>query len=152
LGGGLARQSHAIVEAKTAEPSLARADGRSRTALVKNQFPVSQIQWACSQEIENGGVLRLACQVITAMPQRRHFRRARRSRNGRARVKLHFYIGSDDEAERCKDSFQSRTPIAIGGTDTLTGRSKSYNGVVLAVEPASAEAPGERWRITIDTK
>lgn len=66
-------------------------------------------------------------------------------------MKLHFYIGNDD-AERCKESFQYRKPIAICGTDTLTGRVKSYAGVILSVEAASSESPGERWRITIDTE
>ena len=70
--------------------------------------------------------------------------------DGGAGVKLHFYIDSDDDAERCKESVRFRTPIVIGGTDTLTGRVKSYSGVILAVDAASAEAPGERWRVTID--
>ncbi len=66
-------------------------------------------------------------------------------------MRLHFYLGNDDDAERCKESVQSGQPIAIGGTDSLTGRCRSYRGVILAVEAASAESPGERWRITIDT-
>ena len=66
-------------------------------------------------------------------------------------MKLHFYIGNDDDAERCKESARCRKAIAMGGTDSLTGRIKSYAGVVVAVEPASTEAPGERWRITMDT-
>jgi hypothetical protein len=70
---------------------------------------------------------------------------------GGAGVKLHFYIGNDDDAERCKESFYFQKPIVIGGTDSLTGRVKSFTGVVLAVESAAIAAPGERWRITIDS-
>jgi hypothetical protein len=66
-------------------------------------------------------------------------------------VKQHFYIGSDD-AERCKEAFLFGKPIAINGTDTLTGRIKAYSGFVVAVESAAADAPGERWRITIDAQ
>jgi hypothetical protein len=73
-------------------------------------------------------------------------------RNGGAVVKQHFYIGNDDDADRCKEACRSRRPIVIGGTDTLTGRVKSYKGVVLAIDVTSVEAPGERWRITIDTE
>jgi hypothetical protein len=64
-------------------------------------------------------------------------------------VKLHFYIDNDDDAERCKQSFHCGKPIAIGGTDTLTGRLKLYRGVVLSIESASSETPGDRFRITI---
>jgi len=66
-------------------------------------------------------------------------------------VKLHFYISSDDDAERCRHSFEFGQPISVGGTDTLTGRVKSYAGIVLSMEPAYADSPGERWRVTIDT-
>jgi hypothetical protein len=64
-------------------------------------------------------------------------------------VKLHFYVDSDGDVERCKDSFELGTSIAIGGTDAFTGRIKSYRGIVLAIETASGEAPGERFRITM---
>jgi hypothetical protein len=63
-----------------------------------------------------------------------------------------LYIGNDNDAERCKESFQFGKPIAVGGTDTLTGRIKSYTGVVVSVESAETDAPGERWRITIDAQ
>jgi hypothetical protein len=72
-------------------------------------------------------------------------------RDGGAAVKQNFYVGNDDDAERCKESFRISKPIAVGGTDSLTGRIKSYAGVVVAVESGSTDAPGERWRITIDT-
>jgi len=65
-------------------------------------------------------------------------------------MKLHFYIDSDDEAERCRKSFQGHTPIVVSGLDTMTGRIKSYSGVVLAVEGA-AQSLGEHWRIIMDT-
>jgi hypothetical protein len=70
-------------------------------------------------------------------------------KNDGAGVKLHFYVDSDDDAERCRESLQFGTPIIIDGTDTLTGRVKSYSGIVLSIE--SAEAPGEHFRITIAT-
>jgi hypothetical protein len=75
-----------------------------------------------------------------------------RTPNGGAEMKLQFYIDSDDVAERCKDSVQFKKPIAIGGADTLTGQIKSYTGVVLSVEQSPAGAPGERWRVAIETE
>jgi hypothetical protein len=66
-------------------------------------------------------------------------------------MKMSFYISSDDDVERCRQALQSKNSIAIGGTDTLTGRPKSYAGVVLTMHAAYTEAPGERWRVTIDT-
>jgi hypothetical protein len=66
-------------------------------------------------------------------------------------VRLHFYISSDQDAERCRQSLECGQPIAIGGTDTLTGRVKSYSGVVLSMESAYTDSPGEHWRVTIDT-
>ena len=77
-------------------------------------------------------------------------RKSQQSRYGGAGVKRHFYIGSDDEAERCLESFRRSRPIDIGGTDTLTGRVNTYSGVVVSVE-ASTKGPGERWRVTIDS-
>jgi hypothetical protein len=65
-------------------------------------------------------------------------------------VKRHFYISSDDEAERCMESFRCSRPIDIDGTDTLTGRVHAYSGVVVSVE-ASTKGPGERWRVSIDS-
>ena len=65
-------------------------------------------------------------------------------------MKRHFYIGSDDDVELCRESFRCKSPIDIGGTDTLTGRVNTYSGIVLSVE-ASVKGPGERWRITIDS-
>jgi hypothetical protein len=67
-------------------------------------------------------------------------------------VKLHFYIDSDDDADRCRQSCECGAPIAIGGTDALTGRIKSFNGIVLAVEALPGAVPGERWRVTIDSR
>jgi hypothetical protein len=67
-------------------------------------------------------------------------------------VRLHFYIDNDDDAERCKESIGTKMQIAIGGTDPLTGRAKSYRGVVLAVETPPVAEACERWRITIDTQ
>lgn len=66
-------------------------------------------------------------------------------------MKLSFYISSDDDAERCRQALQSKDWIAVGGNDTLTGRPKSYAGVVVAMHAAYTESPGERWRVTIDT-
>jgi hypothetical protein len=68
-----------------------------------------------------------------------------------ADVQQHFYISSSNDAELCRQSFERGQPIAIGGTDTLTGRVKSYSGVVLSMESAYSDSPGERWRVTIDT-
>jgi|KBSSwiStaDraftv2_1062776.scaffolds.fasta_scaffold1770799_1 hypothetical protein len=65
-------------------------------------------------------------------------------------MKLHFYIDSDDEAERCRKSFQGHTPVVVSGLDTLTGRINSYSGVVLAVDE-SVQSLGEHWRITMET-
>jgi hypothetical protein len=66
-------------------------------------------------------------------------------------VKLTFYVGSSDGAERCGESLRVGRPISIEGEDPLTGRIKPYEGVVLAVEPLTGEDPGERWRVAIET-
>jgi hypothetical protein len=66
-------------------------------------------------------------------------------------MKLHFYIDSDDDAERCRQSFEGHTPVVVSGLDTMTGRINSYSGVVLSVEAMSAASLGEHWRITMDT-
>lgn len=66
-------------------------------------------------------------------------------------MKLHFYISNEDDAERCRQALSSAQPIAVGGTDTLTGRPKSYSGTIIAMQPAYTESPGERWRVTVDT-
>ena len=66
-------------------------------------------------------------------------------------MKLHFYIDSDDEAERCRQSFEGQRPIVVSGLDTMTGRIKPYSGVVLAVQAMSAQSLGEHWRITMST-
>ena len=66
-------------------------------------------------------------------------------------MRLHFYISSGEDAERCRQSFERGQPIDVGGTDTLTGRVRSYSGVVLSMESAYTDSPGERWRVTIDT-
>jgi hypothetical protein len=63
-------------------------------------------------------------------------------------MKMHFYIDSDHDAERCRQSLQGHTPTVVTGLDTMTGRIHSYSGVVLAVD--SMESHGEHWRITID--
>jgi hypothetical protein len=63
---------------------------------------------------------------------------------------MHFLIDSDDEAERCRQSFEGHRPItAMTGFDPLTGRINSYSGVVLEVQPI--QSLGDHWRITIDT-
>lgn len=67
-----------------------------------------------------------------------------------AGMQMHFYVDGDEAAERCKTSFRTRTPIAIGGTDAMTGRIRSYSGVVLSVEPTAVDVAAERWRITMD--
>jgi hypothetical protein len=66
-------------------------------------------------------------------------------------VKLHFYIDSDDEAVRCKQSFEGQRPVVVSGLDTMTGRINSYSGIVLAVEAMSAASIGQHWRIIMDT-
>jgi hypothetical protein len=66
-------------------------------------------------------------------------------------MKLHFYLSNDDDAERCRQAFQSGDIIAVGGTDTLTGRPKSYAGVIIEMHAAYTESAAERWRVTIDT-
>jgi hypothetical protein len=63
-------------------------------------------------------------------------------------MKMHFYIDSNDEAERCRKSFQAHAPTVVTGLDTMTGRIKPYSGVVLAVDPI--ESHGVHWRITMD--
>jgi hypothetical protein len=67
-------------------------------------------------------------------------------------VKLKFYIDNNNDAERCGDSLRFGKPIIIEGEDPLTGRIKSYKGVILAVEQAAAEALGDRWTIAIETE
>jgi hypothetical protein len=67
-------------------------------------------------------------------------------------MKLQFYIDNDDAAERCRESLRLRKLIGLEGEDPFTGRVKRYAGVVLAVENASADAVGQRWRIAIDTE
>jgi hypothetical protein len=108
-------------------------------------FPVTDCKRTCPT---------LVTSTTVELPERQtiEHRVFQSPRNGGAVVKQHFYIGNDDDAERCKDAFRSRKPIAVGGTDTLTGRVKSYKGVVLDIEAISVEVPGERWRITIDTE
>jgi hypothetical protein len=64
----------------------------------------------------------------------------------------HFFIGSDDEVGRCKDSWELGRPIEINGTDTLTGRVREYAGIVRAIEPVVSGDLGERWRITIEPR
>ena len=66
-------------------------------------------------------------------------------------MKLHFYIDSDDEAVRCKQSFEGQRPVVVSGLDTMTGRINSYSGIVLAVEAMSAASIGQHWRIIMDT-
>ena len=67
-------------------------------------------------------------------------------------MKLKFYIDNDNDAELCGDSLRFGTPVSLVGEDPFTGRIKPYNGVVLAVEKATAEAIGERWTVAIETE
>ena len=67
-------------------------------------------------------------------------------------MRLKFYIDNDNDAERCRESLRSEKPISVEGEDPLTGRIKSYKGLVLAVEKTNPEALGERWRIAIETE
>jgi hypothetical protein len=64
-------------------------------------------------------------------------------------MKMHFLTDSDDDAERCRQSFEAHTPTVVSGCDALTQRINSYSGVVLSVEPVVSL--GDHWRITIDT-
>src|SRR5262245_61767641 len=64
-------------------------------------------------------------------------------------MQMHFLIDCNGDAERCRQSFLRHTPTVVNGFDPLTGRVKTYSGVVLAVEPIASL--GEHWRITIDT-
>jgi hypothetical protein len=64
-------------------------------------------------------------------------------------MNMHFLIDSDEDAERCRKSLQTRTTTVVTGFDPMTGRIRSYSGVVLTVEPI--ESLGEHWRITIET-
>lgn len=73
-------------------------------------------------------------------------------RNDGDGMKLYFYIDNDADAERCKESFHCKKPVTIGGTDTLTGRIRSYTGVILSVEERHTQNLGERWRIAIDSE
>lgn len=115
-------------------------------SLVKNQFPVALARHALPQAIANENALALSRLDAGEV----EIRAGEDGRAMAAGVKRHFYIGSDDDAERCWESFRCKRPIDIGGTDTLTGRVNSYSGVVVSVE-VSAKGPGERWRITIDS-
>jgi len=67
-------------------------------------------------------------------------------------MKIHFYISNEDDARLCEESVQLSKPIAIGGTDSLTGRGRSYKGTVLSIEPAPMPSLGERWRIVMDAQ
>jgi hypothetical protein len=66
------------------------------------------------------------------------------------RMKQQFYI-SDDDADRCKKAFRLRKPISVRGIDILDRQVKRHTGVVLSGQYSSFGAPGEKWRITIDT-
>lgn len=67
-------------------------------------------------------------------------------------MKLHFYAGNDDDAERCKASLQFKTPITVSGADALTGRIQKYAGVVLSVEKPLTDSAGEHWRVVIEAR
>jgi len=104
--------------------------------VVKNRFSTAHAPPSFAQGFANDRTLALPFRVL---------------RKGGAGMKLHFYISNDDDAERCREALQSGNHIAIGGTDTLTGRSKSYAGCVLAMQAAYTESAGERWRVTMDS-
>jgi hypothetical protein len=67
-------------------------------------------------------------------------------------MKQQFYLGTDDDIERLKEAAILQKQIAVVGSDTLTGRIRSYAGVVLSVENTYSKDPGERWRITIQAE
>jgi hypothetical protein len=108
-------------------------------ALSHNELPTSEFDFFCIRIDRAAGA--------SEIPVHEKFQRLR---NSGADVKLHFYVDSDDDAERCKESSQLRKPIAMCGTDTLTGRLKLYRGIVLSIETVSVESPGERFRVTMD--
>jgi hypothetical protein len=60
-----------------------------------------------------------------------------------------FYVGSDNDADRCRESFGSRKQIAISGIDAVDGTIKPYVGIVTSVEHMPVGSPGQRWRIGI---
>jgi hypothetical protein len=64
-------------------------------------------------------------------------------------MKLHLFIDAED-AERCMESLNHQKLIAIDGADPLTGRVRSFRGVIVSVERAAAESPGQGWRVAID--
>jgi hypothetical protein len=61
-----------------------------------------------------------------------------------------FFVPDEESANRCHDSCDHKTPIAVSGVDTIDGKVKLYTGVVQSVEDhGTASAPGRRWRVTI---
>ena len=61
-----------------------------------------------------------------------------------------FFVPDEESANRCHDSCDHKTPIAVSGVDTIDGKVKLYSGVVQSVEDhGTASAPGRRWRVTI---
>jgi len=64
-------------------------------------------------------------------------------------MQMHFLTDCNGDAERCRQSLQRHTTTVVSGFDPMTGRIKTYSGIVLAVDPI--ESLGEHWRVTIDT-
>jgi hypothetical protein len=61
-----------------------------------------------------------------------------------------FFVPDEESANRCHDSCDQKTPVAVSGVDTIDGKVKLYSGVVQSIEDhGMASAPGRRWRVTI---
>ena len=58
-----------------------------------------------------------------------------------------FFVSSENDADRCRESALSRMPISISGTD-MDGRIKPFTGQVQSVDEDRQSDP-KRWRITM---
>jgi hypothetical protein len=59
-----------------------------------------------------------------------------------------FFIASESDADRCRDSQISRTVLTISGLN-LKGKVQFFTGVVQSVDDDTKHHVQKRWRITM---
>ena len=60
-----------------------------------------------------------------------------------------FFINTQSDAEKCKESRRLKEAISISGIDFETGKITLYNGTIIAITDSRGHPQG-RWRVVID--
>jgi hypothetical protein len=59
-----------------------------------------------------------------------------------------FYVGSEADERRCRESQRVQNPITITG-QTEEGCFQPFTGTVQTIDQARIRSPSKRWRITM---